>query len=250
MIDDTEYETVRFKSVTERDDGYEVLRDDGWSFYLAKQYDDAPHGVVPKAGDIARFYGRGIGSSVRGVTVWDGAEWRTVYYRTEQEERDKFAAEQLVRDTEREHAFENGGRAALDAQYETLPDVFKQRIDRFRANNPDFRVEYEGYEMFCCTEAVKLATYLATPERMAHYTSLATQETFSSDNARWHREWEEQKAIDKAAGISDGHSGNTHGAAVALASWYLNRPEIVPQMHGALSPLVGSKEYGDVPKDA
>lgn len=45
----------------------------------------------------------------------------------------------------------------MDVDYENLPDAFKKRIDRFRANNPDFRFEFESYELFCCMEAVKIA---------------------------------------------------------------------------------------------
>lgn len=250
MDTDTEYETVTFKDVREREDGYEIVRDDGWSFYIAKQYDDdPPHRVVPKAGDLARFYGGGIGSIVRGVAIWsrDDSVWRPVFYRTEQQQQDRNHAELAASEAKQLHEFETKGRALLDADYEALPDVFQRRIDKFRANNPDFRWKYEGYEMFCCTEAVKLARHLGTIEAMHHYTSLATHETFKTDEERWNREWEEQKAIDAAAGLSDGHSGNTHGAAVALASWFLGQPENVVKMHGAMSPLVGSAEYGDVP---
>jgi hypothetical protein len=163
---DTEYETVTLAEVREREGGYEIRRDDGWSFYLAKQYDDdAPHGIVPQVGDEVRFYGRGIGSVVRGIRIGH----RVVFYRTEQQQRDHDHALVAIDQAKQLHEFETSGRARLDADYATLPDVFKRRIDKFRANNPEFRWKYEGYEMFCCTEAVKLATHLGTEDALRRY---------------------------------------------------------------------------------
>lgn len=186
-----------------------------------------------------------FGFPIRGVII-NGA---LIYYRTEAEQQAKQAREVAAMQEKRLREFEETGRAELDAKYATLPPIFQARIDKFRHNNPDFRWEYEGYEMFCCEEAVKLARHWGTIEAAQHYTSLAASETFSVDRERWDREWEEQKAIDKAAGLADGHSGNTHGTAVALAFWYLKQPEAVEQMHGALAPLVGSFDYGCVPPD-
>jgi len=201
-------------------------------------------GVIPQAGDSLRlcgsFCGPNRGAIVRGVLIF----YRTV---EEQREKDRLASEAYH--AEKRQKFDETGRAELDAKYAALPPIFQARIDKFRHNNPDFRWEYEGYEMFCCEEAVKLARHLGTVEAAEHYTSLAAHETFSVDRARWDREWEQQKAIDKAASISDDHSGNTHGAMVSLAFWYLKHPDNVERMHGALAPLVGSFEYGCVPPD-
>jgi hypothetical protein len=199
---------------------------------------------APQAGDALRLCGS-LGRPIRGAIV----RGQLVYYRTPAEEHDRHAAEVLAHQAERRRAFEETGRAALDAKYAALPPVFQARIDKFRHNNPDFRWEYEDYEMFCCEEAVKLARHLGTIDAAEHYASLAASETWKADNERWNREWEEQKAIDRAAGLADGHSGNTHGMAVALAFWYLKHPENVERMHGALAPLVGSFEYGCVPPD-
>jgi hypothetical protein len=202
-------------------------------------------GVVPKVGDALSQCGS-FGRPIRGVII-NGA---LVYYRTEAQEAEKHRAWVEEQKAERLRKFEETGRAEMDAKYAALPPIFQARIDKFRHNNPDFRVEYEEYEMFCCEEAVKLAEHLRTPEAMAHYVSLARSETFGADRARWDREWEEQKAIDKAAGIASGHSGNTHGMMVHLAHLYINAPDGVRRMHGALAPLVGSFEYGCVPPDA
>lgn len=222
----------------------EVNEETGCMGFGLRVDDCAAAGVVPKAGDFLRQCGS-FGFPIRGVIINDVL----VYYRTEDEQRAKFAREKAERDAARLREFEETGKAKLDAQYAALPPIFQARIDKFRRNNPDFRVEYEPYEMFCCEEAVKLARHLASVEAMDHYISLARHETYSADLPRWHREWEEQKAIDVAAGISNDHSGNTHGAMVALASLYLRSPAGVERMHGALAPLVGSFAYGCVPPD-
>jgi hypothetical protein len=241
---DVDFEEDVITAVTGPRDGFYTVHMGSMGLGVAEQYDDAPpHGIVPKVGDTIRTYGH-FGRPVRGIVIGGS----TVFYRTpaEQEAHNQREVERMKQD--RRDTF-NKERESLDAQYAALPEVFRQRIGRFRENNPDFRWEYESYELFCCTEAVKLAEYLATPEEAARYRSLASQDTYAADKVRWDREWKEQQAIDKAAGMSDGHSGNTHGATVALAYWYLAQPEAVAKMHGALAPLVGSVSYGDVPRD-
>jgi hypothetical protein len=87
--------------------------------------------------------------------------------------------------------------------------------------------------MFVCTQAVLIADKLKTPEAIKEWKKL---------------EYGKQQA--QVPGLSDDHSGNTFGAACYLASIYLQEPESVVEVHGALSPLVGSIAYGDVPKQS
>lgn len=248
-LDDAEWEDYVITSATKGETHYDIglrepHKDTGcMGFGLSiKECDQVA--VIPRAGDAIRLCGS-FGRPIRGVMVMG----RLIYYRTPAEEQARH--EQWVADerAKRRREFEETGRAELDAKYAALPSVFQARIDKFRHNNPDFRWEYEQYEMFCCEEAVKLARHFGTIEAAEHYAALAQSETFTADVKRWTSEWEEQKAIDKAAGLADGHSGNTHGMAVALAFWYLKHPENVERMHGALAPLVGSFAYGCVPPD-
>ena len=51
---------------------------------------------------------------------------------------------------------------SLDAKYKKLPAVFKKRLKIFRDSNPNFRWEYEAYEMTCCVDAVKIAKAVKT----------------------------------------------------------------------------------------
>lgn len=180
-------------------------------------------GARPYVGDTARFYPGGIGYAVRGLLL----NGREVFYRTAAEERVHQLQQQEAREAAQRREFEQTGRAKLDADYATLPSEFKQRLDGFRARNTEFRWRHEGYEMFCCLEALKIAAALKDADRVSDFVGLP---------------WEQQKAL--VPEISLDHSGNTFGMAARLAYWWLSKPENVTFEHGALCPLVGCVEYG------
>ncbi len=73
---DTQFEDNVIESVSRDGDSYTITCD-GWSLWCGK---DCP--IEPKAGQVARQYGRGIGSTVRGLFI-DGVK---IWYRTESEE--------------------------------------------------------------------------------------------------------------------------------------------------------------------
>lgn len=73
---DTQFKDNVIEGVSSEDGSY-VITCDGWSLWCGK---DCP--VEPKVGQVARQYGRGIGSTVRGLFI-DGVK---VWYRTETEE--------------------------------------------------------------------------------------------------------------------------------------------------------------------
>ena len=77
---DDNYEETTIKSVKDSGSGWSIEREDGFSFYVSE--DQAP---MPRVGMLARFYGKGIGFSVRGLFL-DG---KKAYYRTEEEEKEK-----------------------------------------------------------------------------------------------------------------------------------------------------------------
>lgn len=243
-LNDEEYEESVITEVTEAKDGeWYSLTMGSSGISIRKAYDGhSPHGIVPKAGDTLRTYGR-LGFVPRGMAI-NGV---LLYWHTPEEEKEVHRLMVEKMQAERREKFEKD-KPDLDAQYDALPEIFRKRIDRFRANNPDFRWLFESYELFCCTEAVKLATHLGSAEAVEHYCSL-TQCSITKEKERWYREWDEQKTIDKAAGISGDHSGNTHGMMATLAFLYVKEPEFVAKLHGSLSPLVGSWAYGDMPPD-
>ena len=206
------------QKVTEDKDSFYINMVGSWSFCLFKKY-----GVVPKAGDKVALYTVNY-STVRGVDINDVK----VFYKSDAEleaERNEWL---INYDKEKLETFEKN-KAQLDADYESLPENFKKRIDRFRKNNPKFRVEYEGYEMFCCKEALKIAAVCKTTADITKFHAL---------------NYEGQ--LEMVPTLSDGHSGNTFGFACALARFQIECPNRVYEVHGSLSPLVGSEAFGDI----
>jgi hypothetical protein len=199
--------------------GWEVSHNGAWVIGV----DAGECDVEPKVGETIRTYGRGIGSTVRGIVIGG----RVYRYLTEAEESARH--EQYCRDMEakREQEF-NEGREDADRRIEALPYIFRKRIYQFQANGGrEFRRDYEGYELFCCEQAVAIAEALKTVEALD----------------AWHKlPWGTQ--LTQVPALSDDHSGNTFGAACALARHYLRNPEFVAKMHGALTPLVGCDAYG------
>jgi hypothetical protein len=77
---DKQFEETTLSDVRAESSGWNVERADGWSFFVP-----APSPVEPKKGMTARFYGKGIGFTVRGLFL-DGQQ---VFYRTEAEDKEK-----------------------------------------------------------------------------------------------------------------------------------------------------------------
>ena len=157
-----------------------------------------------KVGVIVELYGRSLWSSIRGIVV-DG---HIVRYRTaaQDDARNDRLAAKFKRDS-----LGNYKKAlpALEASYAELPPAFRKRMDRLRKKNPDTRHEWEAYEMFVVTEAVKLAEALKTPEKVEEFAKADsdTQRTMAPD-------------------IVDGHSGNTWGGMCKLAYRHLKGMEL------------------------
>lgn len=77
---DEHFEETTISKVRADGDGWTIERADGWSFFVP-----AESPIEPKEGMSARFYGKGIGHSVRGLFL-GGVK---VFYRTEAEEKEK-----------------------------------------------------------------------------------------------------------------------------------------------------------------
>lgn len=252
-MDKSSDEEFRDVAITKVDpqagDGWSITSSDGWSFFVPDK------GVEPHVGDVARFYGRGIGSIVRGLDI-GGKE---VFYRTTEQQAEKNREDAAKAEQERRDRFEQD-RDRFDAAYDSLPAVFQKRIDEFRAFNPDWRWEYEGCESMCCVDAVKIAEACklkSTGDSLRQLQiRIKTGEwaddplgrlnafaAINSDANGYQYQLQEQVI----PGLSDGHSGNSFGMALRLASLYLQNPDLVTQEHGALCPLVGCKDYGCIP---
>lgn len=199
---------------------------DGWSFLGI----DVSMGRLPQPGETLRQFPGGIGRRVRGCVLDPNGDNPVVYYyRTpdEQEKRNKSESKRYKQ--EKREKFEKD-RESMDARVAALPFVLRARIELFRANCPDFRWEYESYELFCCEEAVKISTALKSVAEVERFSKLSFQD---------------QRAAIPA--LSGEHSGNTFGCAMQFASFLLREDRALPYLaHGALTPLVGCKDYGCV----
>lgn len=87
---DFQFEEVNITQVDKSATGWTILREDGWSFYVPNT---SP--IEPKVDMIARFYGKGIGSTVRGLYL-DSQE---VFYRTESQDKEHNEIEMYGKDT-------------------------------------------------------------------------------------------------------------------------------------------------------
>lgn len=206
---------VRVVKLASLEDGA-LTDDEGWTLYVG----EARGLEFPEGADV-EFWGRGLGYAVRGVAV-DG---QVLFYRTAMEQKAKELERQAEQDRKRREKFE-AEREKLDALYEALPDVFKRRIDRFRKGHPDFRWQYEAYELASCRAALQVAFHCQT----------------DANNIRAFRElpYEEQAK----AGLDPDLSGNMVGFAIHMALLWATNPSAVEYEHGALTPAVGCVEYG------
>lgn len=183
-------------------------------------------GVTPTVGARARFYGRGVGSVVRGVDI-DGRE---VFYRTERQQDALDRRRAVASDRRKQRNFARD-RADHDRRIAALPPEFVRRFTGFASRRTDWRWQFEGYELMVCEDAVRIAVYLAdTPDEHA------------AARAFHDLAWTEQLAA--VPGLNEGHSGNSFGQACGLGLVYATEPQHVERMHGALCPLVGCSEYG------
>lgn len=224
-IDRNHYQEAVIKEVTPHDDssGWSVLTESGWGFGIQGKWGQEPH-----VGQTIRTFTH-QGSIIHGIDL-DGVE--LFYHDKARQEQD---AEQrkadhdarLKADFERDHE-------QIDADWLELPEVYRERVERFRQNNPDFRWQFESYELFSCKEAHKFADIVR--QKMA-------DDGIDADEAiGWWQglDYTEQEAL----GMSEGHSGNTFGAACRFAYWEVTEPLTLLRDHGALATLVGCDEYG------
>jgi len=215
---------VQEVSLSDNLEGYHhVTTTDGIGFGIKAKY-----GVTPKVDDVITLYQLG-GSfgTIRGMDI-NGVK---LFYKTD-EELEASRLKWLKENEERKQKEFVENVAEMDASYNALPKCFQDRIDKFRKNNPRFRVDLEPYELFCCEQAVLIANACKTVEAVAEFRE---------------KPWKEQ--IEQLPELSHEHSGNTFGASCVMAHWYLKHPESLMKMNGALAPLVGSAEYENPAED-
>lgn len=219
---DTQYFAERVKGAEpdENGKGWTLSLEEGGCIWLTSEHCQ----VQPQPGETARLYGKGFGYDVRGIAIGGRV------YRYKSEEVAQADHVEWVTQQERERQAQlEASLPERDARRAKLPEIFQARVLGFIEARPHWRRDHEGYELFVCEEAAAISAHFAgNPEGLAAFRGLP---------------YEEQKAT--VPGLRyDQHSGNTFGAACALARCRLSQPELVPQMHGALCPLVGCQDYG------
>lgn len=214
VIDDGEKELVcaTIAELKRGENGYSITKSDGWSMWLGFAAD----GYEPQVGSEIWCYTVGC-SLVLGVAV-DGHIFRyetLAQHRAKQEE-----------DLERRRAEERAKFPEHDEAISKLPEIFQQRIKKFQ-RAPYFREDLETYEIFVCEQATLFAERLKTIPKLIEWADLD-----------YERQLELIPELKEA-----GHSGNTFGAACFFARLYLEQPEALLKVTGALAPLVGSNAY-------
>jgi hypothetical protein len=197
---DNEFYDHILKKVSEYDkDSWELTVDSGSMICCIKNGN-----FIPKTGMAARFYGKGFGYPVRGIEI----NGHIMYYRTPKqadEDHKKWCEE---RAKEAKARFKKN-KKQNEKDYKSLPDAYRNRMDRLRLKSPNDRCDWEPYEMFILTQSAEIAKCLKTVEDIDKWVDMV---------------WEEQKKL--VPTLNDGHSGNTFGAAVNLAKRYLMNMEL------------------------
>jgi hypothetical protein len=219
---DSEFQDGVIEGVRRESKGYSITVE-GWSLWVECDFE-------PMVGDRVRYFGRGVGYSVRGVVLFPktGGMPLVVRYKTADEETAAQEQESRNQEAKREQEFQTE-RADRDRRIDALPEIFRKRMFKFQQDGGlAYRRDYEPYELFTVEQAVVIAKALKTEDAIRAFHRMGT--------------WEAQKAA--VPNISGDHSGNTFGCACVLALAYVANPEFVVKMHGALTPLVGCEAYG------
>jgi len=210
------YEISTIDKVKKYNDGYEITYDKCIGFFLSSKY-----GIPPKVGDKIEVYGK-MGRAIKGICI----NGKTAYFKGEVEtENDRVLWLKKYKEKKRSEFIKD--KKQLDEDYDNLPLVFQRRITILRDNNPNFRVAHETYEMLVCKEAVKIAYAFPKKEELEAFRKA---------------DYGKQKKMLPI--MSNAHSGNSWGASIRLAYWYITDKEDVWKEHGALCPLVGCEDYG------
>jgi hypothetical protein len=215
-INDTQFQDERLTGV--RDEGKSWLFELEGGFCIGA---GKVEGVNPKAGDTLRCYGKGLGFSVRGMAV----NGNVLFYSSEE---DFELKQQLERQEQldKDRIEYEKNKDDFDRRLSVMPGPFQERIIGFRNANAEFW-RHEPYEFFVCEEAVKFAGHFKASSTLLGWAKL-----------------DHDQQVAQFADLDQDHSGNTFSAAVRLAECCLDKPELVPMMHGALCPLVGCDDYG------
>lgn len=214
-------ETSVITEVTEGEDSYFIETNTGDGFGgMLKSFN-----IVPKVGqEVKMYFYRGW--NVRGVDL-DGQE---LFFKTDAEFEAEHQRESKKLTEEKEMRRQEFDKELADPNSDfnrrlgTLPKVFKQRFKKFFRLGESFW-EHAWYELVSCEIAFKVAYACRSQWGIRKFYGMSL---------------EEQKEMIPGLG---GFSENRFYFAYHMACIYLRDSKNVLRVHGALSPLVGSKPY-------
>lgn len=239
---DKEYRDEIISSVTTFEDGggYAITTD-GWTIAVETKE------IVPKAGDVVRYYSRGIGSAVRGIDI-EGVQIR---YESERQLILKYKKLSMREDRKRKGYFKSI-ESSLDEKLNELPFVFQKRIERFRWNNFNFRWRHEESEILLAVETLKVAKFLHSQAPLfnkvgIHEIHSQLMPVYTEEITRLYNIYREKTDDEMEELIPDfigGNSGNTFQFVFRMAVAYLTNEESIPYQHGVFYMFDGCLAYG------
>lgn len=222
---DQDFVDTVIDAVRDCGDFWDITYDQCVCFGMKKQDTN----ITPAKGDKLRVYGAGLGCRVRGVFI-NGEKY---FYKTteEQKEEDEREAREYEAQLKAEYESKKDG---IQAKIDALPEVFQNRIAKFRNNSPNFW-KYEEYEVFVCEQALVFAKAFE-PDSVDFVSLSAAIQAFRELSPA-----DQRKVVPD---MSDDHSNNTFIAAISYAYLYLTSQETLANKHAAFAPIAGCKECG------
>lgn len=212
MIEADECDEVEVETARGTGNGWEISWSGGTTAFVLYDGEIKPGDIVtwyPSAKLGARHYGWALnGELIEWATPWERLS-RDIEVWAERDRRQREGLDTLIEE--------------MDAAYEALPEPFKARIDRFRAEDPNFRLNGERYEMAAVGDAPKVAEALKPQIEALAISREDDEEAWLKAVADIFDEFRDQpfdKTKEMVPDLQEGHSGNTFGGAVGLGYRY------------------------------
>ena len=189
---------------------------------------NAPVRAYPEPGDIIRIFPGTFGSASRGAALVRAGMVAALYFYETAEEIDQRMKEAVTLERGARQKKWDDDKNDVAKRVASLPAEFQKRFEFFM-HKPEWGAQFGFYELMTMEQAVILARALSTPLAVEEFAELPFEE--------------QRKRVPQ---LDEGISGNGLGAALRLAHVFLSRDPAwqVYQVHGAMCPIAGCKEYG------
>lgn len=193
----------------------------GWGFGLKKPIDR-----IPEVGQTVTLY-LFQGCCIQGVDLAEEPLFFKSKDDLEIERRNTLKRIEVEKAEEKMQFFAEfvDSESDFNRRLHRLPKVFQQRFKKFFRLGEDFW-DVAWYELEACEAALKIAYAGKSWQGIRRISDMT---------------WDELKA--HIPNFNDGVSGQQFYFACEIAHVYLRNPKLVRKVHGAMSPLTGSKPY-------